>query len=68
MASQTRILCDVCGAEKKEQNHWFRCDFTIADGIKFERWNYDEPIRNLHSEFHLCGSECCQRKLAEWTK
>lgn len=67
MALIKRILCDVCRVEKKETNHWFRAEKTISGGITFLKWNYDDPIRNLSSDFHLCGEQCCQKKLSEFT-
>jgi len=66
MAVNAKIVCDVCGTEKKETNHWFRADITLYGDLKFSRWNYDDPWINLGSTFHLCGEQCCQKKLSEW--
>jgi len=67
MAVKGKIVCDVCGAEKKETNHWFTVNLTLWGGIRFDRWNYENPGNNLSADFHLCGEQCCQKKLSDWT-
>jgi hypothetical protein len=58
------IICDRCGAEKGESNHWIsytRPGFRAARIFSFdEREKYlDLPIG------HLCGRECAHKLLDE---
>lgn len=63
--------CDVCGALKKESNHWWAA---------WRNWStntfYVQPFESaLHgqlniacgeNEFHLCGQSCVNSKLSEF--
>jgi len=52
------ISCDVCGAEKKVANHWFKVRETKA-GLIFA------PASSKVGE-DVCGQVCAHRMLDEW--
>lgn len=55
------ISCDICGAEKKQTNHWFvACE--IGDELRVSTWNSRNRLRT--GSKHLCG-QACLHKLAD---
>ena len=59
MLKQT-YTCDVCGAERKEGNHWFSVLFT-SGGAHLRKWQ-----ERGDSDYHLCGQECVHKMLDKW--
>jgi hypothetical protein len=51
--------CDVCGAEKKETNHWFQ----LVNKPAFRLESLVNPNRNA---VIVCGQECAHRALDQW--
>ncbi|MGH9643427.1 MAG: hypothetical protein ACRD3Q_13510 [Terriglobales bacterium] len=57
-----QFICDECGAERKEVNHWFAIQLThgsergqMNPGIEIVRWGCARPeVR----QFHFCGQAC----------
>ena len=79
MAKIETYRCDVCGAVKKQTNHWFRLEscetgalVQAFDGLFFMARVFSgqqmppSPVRT--EAFHLCGQNCVNRKLAEIMK
>ena len=55
------ISCDICGAEKKQTNHWFvACE--MGDELRVGTWNSRNRLRA--GSKHLCG-QACLHKLAD---
>lgn len=55
------ISCDMCGAEKKQTNHWFvACE--ISGELRVSGWNSRNRLRT--GSKHLCG-QACLHKLAD---
>lgn len=55
------ISCDICGAEKKETNHWFVACETAGE-LRVSGWNSRNRLRA--GSKHLCG-QACLHKLAD---
>jgi len=67
MAELQTATCDVCGAVKREQNHWFRVWIVPglnkqSDMVAITLWNF--TAWDL-SHFHCCGEEHALRKAGE---
>lgn len=72
MSQKLAFSCDVCGAEKKEVNHWLVSDESNV-GIDFHTWEWAVREGQLDVEEakpiirrHLCGQACCHRLLDEF--
>lgn len=55
------ISCDICGAEKKQTNHWFVA-YEQAGELRVSGWNSRNRLRT--GSKHLCG-QACLHKLAD---
>jgi hypothetical protein len=55
------ISCDICGAEKKQTNHWFVA-WETAGELRVSGWNSRNRLRA--GSMHLCG-QACLHKLAD---
>ena len=58
------ISCDICGAEKKQTNHWF---VACAHGgeLRITGWNASGGRMRAGSK-HLCGQTCLHKLLDEF--
>jgi hypothetical protein len=57
------ISCDVCGAEKKQTNHWYvACE--VADELRLSGWN--SRMRQRAGTKHLCGQTCLHKLVDEF--
>ncbi len=57
------ISCDICGAEKKQTNHWFVA-YTHAGELRVSGWGVQGKIRA--SSKHLCGQTCLHKLVDEF--
>jgi hypothetical protein len=57
------ISCDICGAEKKQTNHWFVA-YTHAGELRVSGWNAQRRLRT--GTKHLCGQTCLNKLLDEF--
>ena len=57
------ISCDICGAEKKQTNHWFVA-YTHAGELRVSGWNAQRRLRAGMK--HLCGQTCLNKLLDEF--
>ncbi len=55
------ISCDICGAEKKQTNHWFVA-YEVGGELRISGWNARN--RSRAGSKHLCG-QTCLHKLAD---
>jgi len=55
------ISCDICGAEKKQTNHWFVA-YEQTGELRVSGWNSRNRLRT--GSKHLCG-QACLHKLAD---
>ena len=55
------VSCDICGAEKKQTNHWFVA-YEQAGELRVSGWNSRNRLRA--GSKHLCG-QACLHKLAD---
>lgn len=63
MAIVQKITCDVCGAERKEANHWWMGEEGNSfSSPKFHDW--DETL--LATSMHICGEECAHAAISAW--
>ncbi len=57
------ISCDICGAEKKQTNHWFvACE--LAGELRVSGWNTRNRLRA--GSKHLCGQTCLHKLVDEF--
>ena len=63
MSIVTKRVCDICGAEQGETNHWF---FGFEDAemvcIASENTGVPEPTRDL------CGERCALEFVQGWLR
>lgn len=52
------VACDVCGAEKKEVNHWFKVRQTEVGLI------FSAPSSKTGKD--VCGQACAHKLLDRW--
>jgi hypothetical protein len=57
------ISCDICGAEKKQTNHWFVA-YTHAGELRVSGWSAQRRLRA--GTKHLCGQTCLNKLLDEF--
>ncbi len=57
------ISCDICGAEKKQTNHWFvACE--LAGELRIGGWSSRNRLRS--GSKHLCGQTCLHKLVDEF--
>ena len=57
------ISCDVCGAEKKQTNHWFVAS-EVAGELRLAGWT--SRMRQRAGSKHLCGQTCLHKLVDEF--
>jgi hypothetical protein len=57
------ISCDICGAEKKQTNHWFVA-YEHAGELRIGGWN-SRYCKRVGSR-HLCGQTCLHKLVDEF--
>jgi hypothetical protein len=57
------ILCDICGIEKKQTNHWFVA-YDQGEELRVSGWNSRNRLRP--GSKHLCGQACVHKLLDEF--
>jgi hypothetical protein len=57
------ISCDICGAEKKQTNHWFVASEQGGE-LRVSGWN--SRIRLRAGTKHLCGQTCLHKLMDEF--
>jgi hypothetical protein len=57
------ISCDICGAEKKQTNHWFVA-FEQGGELRVSGWNSRNRLRP--GSRHLCGQTCLHKLMDEF--
>lgn len=62
MIRQT-ISCDICGAEKKQTNHWFVA-YSRAGELRVSGWGVQGRVRA--GSKHLCGQTCLHKLVDEF--
>jgi hypothetical protein len=67
----TKVTCDVCGAEKRETNHWYEVAF-IADHLSVEI-GYSGFLSSVtplgkRDVLDACGKPCAIRLISERLK
>jgi hypothetical protein len=57
------ISCDICGAEKKQTNHWFVASDQAGE-LRVSGWNARNKLRA--GTKHLCGQTCLHKLVDEF--
>jgi len=57
------IACDICGAEKKETNHWF---IAVVQRGELRLTNWETFEKEQSRSKHLCGQTCLHRLVDEF--
>jgi hypothetical protein len=56
--------CDVCGAEKRIANKWFRCASYSTGIFNIAPWAYGSLLlENGETEQHVCGMDCAVKAM-----
>lgn len=65
MPKITKYICDGCGKEKGETNHWFRgSKGNNYQGIKttwISEWTLEDDNTGMY-----CGEACVLKAVSEW--
>jgi hypothetical protein len=63
MSEVINYYCDVCGAQRKEANHWFSAliDLPFANQDLCSGLTFVQFVPQL--KIHLCGQACARRLL-----
>ena len=56
--------CDVCGAEKKEKNHWWLLGVSLGGPMELRLW--DEKTAQVANWQHLCGEKCVMAQVGKF--
>lgn len=56
------ITCDICGAQKREANHWFIAREEAGE-IRISGWN--APHTFSPQARHLCGETCVHKLISQ---
>jgi hypothetical protein len=59
-------VCDRFGTEKKETNHWFVARPTLSSSTEQNLFLIERYRKNAEG-CHICGIECPQKEVLEWT-
>src|ERR1700747_1949665 len=57
------ISCDICGAEKRQTNHWFVA-YAHAGELRVTGWSATRRLRA--GSKHLCGQTCLHKLVDEF--
>jgi hypothetical protein len=57
------ISCDVCGAEKKQTNHWY---VTCEQAGELRLGGWSSRMRQRPNAKHLCGQTCLHKLVDEF--
>jgi hypothetical protein len=52
------VSCDICGAEKRQTNHWFVA-YEQSEELRLCGWN--SRFRKRPGSMHLCGQKCLHK-------
>jgi hypothetical protein len=64
MAKIEKFICDQCGKEKGQVNHWYVAWLTIGDHfLEIAPW---PTSQHFPGAAHLCGQNCASILLARW--
>jgi hypothetical protein len=69
MAWTEQFTCDVCGAAKKEVNHWYMISFREAEDDKTFGWFISKWEKASEKDLtikHVCGQEHAHKLLDEF--
>ncbi len=66
MAITTETRCDICGALKRSENHWWALRFLAGVAQLRPLWLSRENAFEPAAEFVLCGEVCVGKKISEW--
>lgn len=64
MAVIEKIVCDVCGKQKQDVNHWWIFDPPNEGQELFllAKWSDERAVTYRHA----CGQECVIKAVSEW--
>lgn len=67
MSTKVAFTCDVCGAERKETNHWFVVEVTNR-GFHLHDWAWAVRECEIDKQGvkHVCGQACAHKLLDEF--
>lgn len=57
------ILCDICGAQRREANHWFVA-YEESGELRISSWS-SHRLLSVGTK-HICGELCTHKLMAEF--
>jgi hypothetical protein len=57
------ISCDICGAEKRQTNHWF---VAYEQGEELRLCGWSSRQRKRPGSMHLCGQKCLHKLVDDY--
>lgn len=65
MAKSEVYICDGCGKQKGEVNHWWMIN---AGSLRFglSLLQFEEEMAKLPNYKHYCGRECALKAVSAW--
>lgn len=70
MAEFKTYVCDECGVEKREANHWFKAYPWHSGHFEIARWDancvapHDAPLVERIA-LHLCSEQCAAKAMSK---
>jgi hypothetical protein len=66
MAVVTKVICDVCAAEKGSENHWWIVFISNSETQPVLRILPLDEAQICAKDFVACGEACALKKVSEW--
>lgn len=68
MSVKPTYHCDICGAERKEANHWFLVEEIPNGCLMLIPWDIpqSEGFRDQTQFKHVCGETCAHSIVDAW--
>jgi len=68
MSVKPQFVCDICGAQRQDTNHWFLAEQLPNGILSFTPWDLPRSpgYREQAHIQHLCGQACAHKLLDAW--
>jgi hypothetical protein len=66
MALKQIYVCDACGKQKAEVNHWFIRIDAPNTFYRFAGYPWDDKLATDAAAVHYCGQACVTAAFQQW--
>lgn len=68
MSVKPQFVCDICGAQRQDTNHWFLAELLANGILQLTPWELpqSEGYREQPQIKHLCGQTCAHKLFDAW--